>query len=76
MLYPNPATDLVSITIPGGLELPEAYTIYNSLGQTVAAKTISSAADLNIATSGFSNGVYFVKISKGTTFKTLRFIKN
>lgn len=76
MLYPNPASDFVTITVPAGLDLPEAYTIYNSLGQTLSVRTVTSSADLTIATSGFSNGIYFVKVSKGGAVKTLRFIKN
>lgn len=75
-LYPNPASDFVAISVPSGLELPDMFTVYNSLGQVLASKKVTATNDLTIATSGYSNGIYFVKISKGNESKTLRFIKN
>lgn len=74
-LYPNPATSVISINTANG-DLPDSYTVYNSLGQTVATAKVSSAANLTISTSAYSNGVYFVKVDKGTQSKTLKFIKN
>lgn len=74
-LYPNPATSVINIAITNG-DLPDSYTVYNSLGQTVTTVKVSSSAQLAINTSVYSNGVYFVKIDKGTQSKTLKFIKN
>ncbi len=73
-LYPNPATDVINISV--GSELPDAYVIYNSLGQTVAQSKISGEANLAINTSAYSNGIYFVKVTKGNQEKTLKFVKN
>lgn len=75
-LTPNPAANFIAINIPGGLDLPQSYTVYNSLGQTVAVKKIQSNADLNIDTSAYTNGVYFIKVMTSTAHKTLQFIKN
>jgi hypothetical protein len=75
-LYPNPANDFIAINMPDNADLPDSYTIYNAIGQRVAAKAITSSADLTITTSGFSNGVYFVKVEKAGAFKTLQFVKN
>ncbi|RZJ69344.1 T9SS type A sorting domain-containing protein [Flavobacterium sp.] len=72
-LYPNPANDYIAISVSG--DLPQAYAIFNTLGQTIAGKKITSDSDLTIATSTFSKGVYFVKVSSGSATKTLRFIK-
>jgi len=74
-LYPNPAHDAVNIAITNG-NLPDSYVIYNSLGQTITSVTVSTQANLTVNTSAFSNGIYFIKINKGTATKTLKFVKN
>lgn len=74
-LYPNPATTVINIKVTGN-DLPDSYTIYNSLWQTVAAAKIANNANLAINTAAYSNGIYFVKIDKGNQSKTLKFIKN
>ena len=72
-VYPNPATDVLNIAT--GAEMPDSYTIMNSLGQVVAEGKITNDASLAVNTSAYSNGVYFIKINKGSQFKTLKFIK-
>nr|WP_322623089.1 T9SS type A sorting domain-containing protein [uncultured Flavobacterium sp.] len=74
-LYPNPATSVVNISVQGN-ELPDAYVVYNSIGQTVAQAKVSSNANLAVNTSALNNGVYFIKIDKGSQSKTLKFVKN
>ena len=72
-LFPNPAKDFITISTSNGL--PEEYTIYNTIGQKIAQKTIISNDDLTINTSSFSNGIYLISVKKGTDKKTIRFIK-
>lgn len=74
-VYPNPAQDVLNIATENG-ELPDSYSIYNSLGQTVANVKVSSNANLTVNTSAYSNGIYFIKIDKGSQSKTVKFIKN
>jgi len=74
-IYPNPAQTVLSITSANG-DLPDNYTIYNNLGQTVASVKVSSSANLTINTSAYANGIYFIKINKGAQTKTLKFIKD
>ena len=74
-LYPNPAQTVINIAIENG-ELPDSYTIYNSLGQIMAHVKITGSANLAINISAYAQGVYFIKIEKGTEGKTLRFIKD
>lgn len=74
-LFPNPASDFIAINMGDANELPESYAIYNALGQIVSQKAVSTGADLTITTSGFSNGVYFIKLAKDGAFKTMQFIK-
>ena len=74
-LYPNPASNSITIHVANNVELPEAYTVYKTLGQTIAGKNVQSEADLSVNTSEFTNGVYFIKIVRGNSVKTLQFIK-
>jgi len=64
MLYPNPADDVLIIN---GENLGNVI-VYNALGQKVAE--YFADGELNITTSSFANGVYFVKIGE----KTQRFV--
>jgi Secretion system C-terminal sorting domain/Pregnancy-associated plasma protein-A len=74
-LYPNPAQTLLNITTEAA-DLPDSYTLYNSLGQVIAHTTVKGSVDLSIDVSGYTSGVYFIKINSGTESKTLRFIKD
>lgn len=75
-VYPNPTKDILNIMIPQGLDLPESYVVYNSLGQTIVAKNKVTTADLSVNTADLSNGVYFIKINKDGNTKTIKFVKN
>jgi len=74
-VYPNPTQDDLTIALPNN-ELPDNYTIYNSVGQKISSIKITSEANLKISTTNYSNGVYFIKIDRGGESKTLKFIKN
>jgi len=74
-VYPNPAQNVLNITVDNG-DLPDAYVIYNSIGQLVANAKVNTEANLTIDTSAYSNGMYFIKIDKGNESKTIKFIKN
>ncbi|PWA06189.1 T9SS type A sorting domain-containing protein [Flavobacterium psychrotolerans] len=73
-LYPNPAKNILNIAVSQS-ELPDGFTVYNSLGQMVGNKKIGSITDLNVNTTSYSKGIYFIKIVKGNSSKTLQFIK-
>lgn len=74
-LYPNPSKDNFTIDVPQGIERKGKMEIYNSIGQIVTTRTISSDADLNVNVSNFSNGVYFLNLNLDGASKTLKFIK-
>ncbi len=74
-VFPNPAQDVLNIAVANG-ELPDGYTIYNSLGQSMVNVKVTGEANLSVNTSAYSNGIYFIKIDKGTQSKTLKFVKN
>ncbi|WP_353777195.1 M43 family zinc metalloprotease [Winogradskyella sp. 3972H.M.0a.05] len=74
-IFPNPVNSELNIKLGNANNLPDSFEVYNVLGQSVLQKSIAGDADLSVNTSGFSNGVYFIKIAKGDASLTLRFIK-
>ena len=75
VLYPNPAKDKVTISVPQGLETSGMFEIYNSLGQKISTKKVSSENDLTINTNDYQTGMYFINLTIGEFSKTLRFVK-
>lgn len=71
---PNPAQDVINITTE--TETPDSYTIFNNLGQVITTVSNVSDANLSINISSYANGIYFLKIDKGSETKTIKFIKN
>ena len=71
-LYPVPSATTITINVPKNLS-PDAYTIFNSLGQVIENAKITSQPVIDI--SGLSQGVYYIKISDGKEYKVLPFIK-
>ncbi|MNK14923.1 Pregnancy-associated plasma protein-A [compost metagenome] len=74
-IYPNPTQNELTISV-GSENLPDSYSIYNSLGQTMANVSSVTEANLTINTSAYSNGIYFIKIDKGAESRTIKFVKN
>ena len=73
-IFPNPTTNALNIKT-SDKNLPDAYVVYNMLGQVIINRTISNNADLSINTSALSNGMYFIKISKEGNTVSLPFVK-
>ena len=47
-VFPNPADDFVIINIPQGQDLPDSFSIYNTLGQRVIQTNVSNSNDLTL----------------------------
>ncbi|PWK20799.1 putative secreted protein (Por secretion system target) [Xanthomarina spongicola] len=73
-IYPNPTSQVLNIKSTN-TNLPDAYAIYNMLGQEIMSNKISNESDLSINTSNLSNGMYFIKIAKESNQVSLPFIK-
>jgi len=74
-IYPNPVESLLNIKLSNGNGLPDAYKIYNLLGQLVNEKQVNHVSQLKIDVSNFSNGMYFIKVLKEGASISLPFIK-
>lgn len=71
-LYPNPATNELHIQVPKGAYT--AYTISNTIGQSIIQQTIRQA-ETTISTAGLPPGMYFITLAGDGGLKTLRFVK-
>ncbi|TVZ58489.1 putative secreted protein (Por secretion system target) [Flavobacteriaceae bacterium MAR_2010_105] len=74
-IYPNPTQTDLTISLLNPKQLPNGFQVYNMLGQAIFSKSISTKEDLKINTSILSNGMYFIKISKGSRSIAIPFIK-
>lgn len=74
-IYPNPAKDVLNINMAGEFGTSTNFTVFNSIGQVIDKVNVNSQEDLSINTSNYSVGVYFIKIEKEGSVKTLQFIK-
>lgn len=74
-IYPNPANNVINIAVGSSDILPTSYTIFNTIGQVVAVKNVSSVSDLQIDINSITTGVYFIKIDRQNASKTFKFIK-
>lgn len=74
-LYPNPAKDRVTISIPQGIDVTGNFDVYNTIGQKITTKKVTTENDLTINTNSYQAGIYFINLTIGEFSKTLRFIK-
>lgn len=71
-IYPNPVNDILNITF--GDEKAQHMTITSIIGEIIVDKIINSETDL-IDMSGFTSGVYLVRIFKDNDVFTKKVIK-
>ncbi len=75
-LYPNPATDYITIANPEGALL-ETAEIMDMQGRVVQTTDLSNAsADQKVDVQGYASGLYFIRISSETGSIIKRFVKN
>jgi len=66
-LFPNPSTHYIQLS---NLKNKENYSIYNILGTEINKGTISAHEQIDI--NELTNGLYFLKIENGSTFKFIK----
>ena len=62
MIFPNPAKDFLNLVIIDGKQTDYRLQVYSQIGKICVDKDLKSNK-MSINVSGFSSGVYFVKIS-------------
>jgi hypothetical protein len=73
LVYPNPVSDVVSVSFPNGFEVAK-MSLFNNLGQMVLEKEITSNQQLSIE--NLTSGMYFYKIKSNTLEQSGKIIKN
>ncbi len=72
-VYPNPAT--ADVTIALNKEIPNGkLEVMDVAGKLIYSSVISTSQKINLATTGWANGIYFVKIADGTSAHTEKLI--
>ena len=77
-LYPNPATDLVKLTIKGNEDFDLMINLYDAIGRELLTnKVVAGVTEKSIDMSVYRPGIYFVKISQtnGEGLKTIQVAK-
>jgi aminopeptidase N len=69
-IYPNPASNALSIDLPDGIEM-ESAVFYTVLGQ----KIMETKSDRNWNISSFASGIHFLSIQTNKGTKQFKFIK-
>jgi len=73
-LYPNPATDKITVELTGAT-LGGKLTIVNIEGQQVITRQITESKT-QVDISGLPSGVYFVRVTNDRTVEVGKFVKN
>jgi hypothetical protein len=74
-LYPNPACRSVNLSFKQDKQKPEKIELYSVVGKKVkdiSCNDFVNESEIIISTEDLANGVYYMKISSGTSQKTLR----
>ncbi len=72
-LYPNPAKNNIVLFFKGTENSSLKVEIFDLLGKTYFQEQTQKKL-YNINTSAFANGIYFVKVSSNTSFKTQKIV--
>jgi minor extracellular serine protease Vpr len=75
-VYPNPASDVITITLPLNLiNKPCSYAVLDLSGKQFATHTITPAHTFTIPVTQLPKGLYLLRITGSTTVITNMFIK-
>lgn len=79
-LYPNPATDRVTLefTTPHTLESISEYSIYDGFGKLLNVVSLGSVVGqqrIELDISRFDSGLYYIRLVVGPEMQTLRLVK-
>jgi type IX secretion system substrate protein len=77
-IFPNPSTDFVQLEISNASWGSYGLYVYDSEGRLVLNRSLDVAGDLSktsINTTGWSSGIYIVKVSNGGMEKVVKIVK-
>jgi Subtilase family/MBG domain (YGX type)/Secretion system C-terminal sorting domain len=76
-LYPNPASDKVTVTLPQGVLNAKTLSLFDASGRAFAVKQVRQIAGnrVELDVSGLANGYYLLRYEEAGVMKAVRFIK-
>ncbi len=72
-LFPNPVKDNLYIDFGNNDSRTSQIQLYNSLGQKLYENEITNS-EINVPVTGYSQGIYFVRITNSTKSKTFKIL--
>jgi hypothetical protein len=77
-LYPNPATDMLYLSLPGYTKSEVRYSITDPAGRKVAEGVSPVFREqVSVVVKGLAEGMYFISIMEdGTGMRSLKFVKS
>ena len=74
-VYPNPATDLLTISVGDATQCePLSVVVIDVMGQVVLAETVS-ATEMSLDVSLLKSGIYFIQMEQGDFWSVRKFVK-
>ncbi|MEO6904650.1 MAG: DUF4465 domain-containing protein [Bacteroidia bacterium] len=74
-IFPNPAVDIINITLPNTIEKTVLVKIMDLTGKLLYSKVIENTYQLNLPIADYKKGIYFLSIVDGITNYNQKFIK-
>ncbi len=75
MLFPNPTTDILTMSLVSDELAIEGVAIFNAMGQMILSEQNINTQEIKIETSNLSTGIYFAQIHAADYMITKRFVK-
>ncbi len=72
VLYPNPATDVVEVSLIGTVESISEIVVFDVLGKAIRRIDVDSNDHIRLDVSGLPKGVYLVEINTESNLKTIK----
>ena len=74
-VYPNPATDLLSISLPSGISGKVDLSVTNVLGEVFHGPVLAINGKINLNVADYAAGVYFVSVTVNDQKYMQRFVR-
>ena len=72
MVYPNPAKEIVSISLQNATEHMQKIVIYDMVGKSIKTISANNAQEVSIPIHDVSTGVYLIEITTVNNLKQIR----
>jgi len=75
-VYPNPATDLITVELTGETIENVSIQVLNVVGEVIYSRKLKTEGKVSLQLNEYQKGVYFIKVRNGRKVSSKKFIKN